>query len=599
MLRVAALLALLGFVPPAADSLAAQSEGGHADHDERSDPSAASATGWRMPPMPTTMPMLPPLEGLEPVVSPFLPGAELDPDSLPEATFRRVERLEDGDTLTLRAGFVRRRVGNRTFVMYGFNGQAPGPLIRVPRDAEIVVAFENAIDLPSSVHWHGVRVENRFDGVPGVTQDAVAPGAGFTYRVRFPDAGIYWYHPHHREDIQQELGLYGNLLVDDPDPAYYGPANREEVLLLDDLLVDDAGLFPFGEEAGTHALMGRFGNVLLVNGEPDWELETRRGEVVRFHLTNVANTRTFNLVFEGAETKLVAADVSRFERETRVESVPIAPAQRYVVDARFPEAGTWALTNRIQAIDHFNGTFYARVDTLGLVTVSEAPVPPEEDHGAAFANLREHVEVTSELDGYRSEFGRPVDFELELSMRVGELPTAILAIMALDTLYQPPVEWNDAMPLMNYLSSSKQVSWVLREPATGRENRAIEWSLEQGEVYRVRIHNLRRAFHPMQHPIHVHGQRFLVLARDGVPNHNLAWKDTAVIPTGATFDLLLEASNPGEWMLHCHIAEHLDAGMAMTFTVAPAETAAENPGAALRIETPRTDEEEPVAERSR
>lgn len=571
LLIAAALLGPAGITLPGSTGLLAQTGEDHLGHTDPSVAPPSAGAEWRLPPMPMTMPMLPPLVGLEPPVSPYLPGVDLDPDTLPAAALRRVEHLASGDTLHLRAGFVRRRIGNRTFVMYGFNGQVPGPLIRVPREAEIIIVFENAIDQPSSVHWHGVRVENRFDGVPGVTQEAVAPGARFLYRVRFPDAGIYWYHPHHREDVQQDLGLYGNLMVDSPEPDYYGPANREEVLMLDDLLVDERGLFPYGEEAASHGLMGRFGNLLLVNGQPSYELAVLRGEVVRFQLTNVANTRTFNLLFEGAETKLVAADVSRFEREQRVGSVPIAPAQRYVVDVRFAEPGIHALTNRIQAIDHFVGTFYPRVDTLGLIRVSEASVPVAEDHGEAFATLREHPEVIAELESYRAEFTRPVDFELELSMRTGELPTAILAIMALDTLYQPPVEWNDAMPLMNYLSSSTQVTWALRDPATGKENREIDWTLEEGKSYRLQIHNLRRAFHPMQHPIHVHGQRFLVLARDGVPNHNLAWKDTAVIPTGATFDLLLEASNPGEWMLHCHIAEHLDAGMAMTFTVAAAD----------------------------
>ncbi|NIP78040.1 MAG: multicopper oxidase domain-containing protein, partial [Gemmatimonadetes bacterium] len=185
------------------------------------------------------------------------------------------------------------------------------------------------------VHWHGVRLDNRFDGVPGVTQDPVPPGGRFIYEVRFPDAGIYWYHPHHREDIQQDLGLYGNMLVDPPRADYYGPAHREEVLMLDDLLLAGRGLVPYGRETATHALMGRFGNVLLVNGEPELRLAAKRGEVVRFFLTNVSNTRTFNLSFDGARMKVVGSDVGRFEREAWVDNVVLAPAERYIVDARF------------------------------------------------------------------------------------------------------------------------------------------------------------------------------------------------------------------------------------------------------------------------
>ncbi|MCZ0936387.1 MAG: multicopper oxidase family protein [Gemmatimonadetes bacterium] len=523
---------------------------------------------WRMPPQPIPMPMmLPGLMGAVPGVTPYLPDPGHDPAMLPEAVFREVVEMADGDTLRLEAGFVRRTIGMRTFTMYGFNGQYPGPLIRVPQGAEIIVLFTNHIDLPTAVHWHGLRLENEFDGVPGVTQDPVGPGESFMYRVYFPDAGLYWYHPHHREDIQQDLGLYGNMLVDAPAADYYGPANGEDFLMLDDLLVDDGGLFPWGREAAIQTLMGRFGNQLLVNGEPRWEATVRLGEVRRLYLTNVANTRTFNLVLEGAEMKLVGADVSKFERESFVSNVVLAPAQRYIVDARFDEPGTYALLNPIQAIDHFNGRFYPQTDTLGIVTVLDEPVA--EDHGDAFSALREHTDVIEDIDRYRAEFDRPVDHELELTARVGDLPSDIVAVMAIDTLYFPPVEWTDAMPMMNYLSTSENLTWIMRDTRTGKENGDIDWRFTEGDILKIRIHNQRRSFHPMQHPIHIHGQRFLILSRDGVPSDNLAWKDTVVIPVGSTFDILLEASNSGRWMAHCHIAEHLEAGMSMLFTVDP------------------------------
>ena len=162
--------------------------------------------------------------------------------------------------------------------MLGFNGQYPGPLIQVDAGSTIVVRFTNRTDFPTAVHWHGIRLDNRFDGVPHVTQEPVPPQGSFEYRVHFPDAGIYWYHPHHREDVLQDLGLYGNLLVRSRDPEFFAPANREEVLMLDDLLVAESGLVGYGLESPTHALMGRFGNTLLVNGEPRWEASgaTRR-----------------------------------------------------------------------------------------------------------------------------------------------------------------------------------------------------------------------------------------------------------------------------------------------------------------------------------
>ena len=128
-------------------------------------------------------PMLPGLVGVSPSIDPFLPGAGLDTDSLPWARPREIMDLAHGDTLDIQAGIVKRMIGGRVFTMYGFNEQYPGPLIRVDRDSEIHVRFSNAIDLPSTIHWHGVRLENRFDGVPGVTQEAVGPGETFWYRV--------------------------------------------------------------------------------------------------------------------------------------------------------------------------------------------------------------------------------------------------------------------------------------------------------------------------------------------------------------------------------------------------------------------------------
>ena len=123
------------------------------------------------------------------------------------------------------------------------------------------------------------------------------------------------------------------------------------------------------------------------------------------------------------------------------------------------------------------------------------------------------------------------------------------------------------MPMMNWLSAGNQVTWILRDVETGRENGDIHWTFQQGDLAKIRVFNSPDSFHPMNHPVHVHGQRFVVLARDDVPNDNLVWKDTAIVPVGSTMDILVEMSNPGEWMLHCHIAEHLSAGMMFSFRV--------------------------------
>ncbi len=330
-------------------------------------------------------------------------------------------------------------------------------------------------------------------------------------------------------------------------------------MLLDDLLVNGDTLIPFGKEAPDYALMGRVGNVLLVNGEPRYTLRAKRGEVVRYFITNVSSSRTFNLSFGGAPIKVVASDVSRFEREERVPSVVIAPAERYVVEVRFDRAGRFTVVNAIQAINHYAGEFSQEVDTLGTVTVDPSPATP--DYAKPFATLRTNTQVARDVDRYRSYFTKAPDKTLTLTVATNALPLATVQFMNVDTAYYAPVEWVDGMPDMNWLSTSKQVRWILRDDATGRENMDIDWHVARGSILKLRIFNDPKSFHPMQHPIHLHGQRMLVIARDGVQTTNLVWKDTALIPVGSTVDLLIDASNPGAWMLHCHIAEHLGSGM--------------------------------------
>ena len=177
------------------------------------------------------------------------------------------------------------------------------------------------------MHWHGLRLDNRYDGTHE-TQAPIPVGGTFTYRIEFPIPGVYWYHPHIREDYGQEMGLYGNILVVPADPDYWPPADRELLLTLDDVLIEDGKIAPFGREETTYAAMGRFGNVMLVGGETDLSLSAQRGEVVRFYLTNTANTRVFNVALPGARMKLVGGDSGRYEHEEFIESVILAPSER-------------------------------------------------------------------------------------------------------------------------------------------------------------------------------------------------------------------------------------------------------------------------------
>ena len=416
-------------------------------------------------PMPAGMPMIPGLTGMTPDVTSFVPGMGRDPKTVPAAKPTQMVRLKDGDTLDLTATLVRQTIKKHSFAMYGFNGQIPGPMLRVPQNATVTIRFHNRIDLASTVHWHGVRLDNRFDGVPGMTQDSVAPGGDFVYTVHFPDAGVYWYHPHVREDIEQAMGLAGNMLVDSPDSGYYSPANREQVLMLGDVLINADTLVAFGKEEPTFALMGRVGNIPLVNGEPRYALAVKRGEVVRFYLTNVSSSRTFNVSFGGAPIKVVASDVSRFEREERVPSVVLAPAERYVVEVRFDRPGRYTVVNAIQAINHYAGEFSPEVDTLGgshhQRRRGDAGLCVVVCHAARQRRrLTRHREV-------------PLVFSTRRRTRRCHSPSRRrrrrlrpAQFMNVDTAYFAPVEWVDGMPDMNWLSTSRQVRWILRDAAT-------------------------------------------------------------------------------------------------------------------------------------
>jgi len=536
-----------------------------------------------------SMPMLPGLGMAVPPVRPFLAGTEINVDMLPGAVPGRSRSVRDSETIHLTADLVRRMVGGQKIVGFGYNRQVPGPVLRVEKGSTIDVVFTNHTGMPSTIRWHGVRVDNFSDGTPSVTQDPVPDDSSYTYHVHFPDAGVFWYHPQVRADIQMDLGLSGLIVVSAPGesapPNKFGKPIREETLILDDMLVDSQGVLPWGQDAPTHVLMGRFGNIMLVNGLSDYHISVRLGDRVRFLIANAANTRTFNVVFGGLPVKLIASDLSAFEHELMVNNLVIGPGERYIVDVQFDRAGEIEMTNTIQAIDHFRGLFYPHTDHLGTVSVSATEgrdadsslvgrdtVSVGRSVGASegtlpFNRLLDHPDVIRDIHSYRDAFDREPDHTIEIDLRVRDLPPAIIRSIEIDTLYRPPVEFNDSMPMMNWLSTGAQVTWVLRDVDTGEENMGIYWDFQQGDVVKIRIHNNPKTFHPMNHPLHMHGQRFLILDIDGVRNADLVWKDTTLIPVASTVDLLVDMSNVGEWVMHCHIAEHLHAGMMLSFGV--------------------------------
>jgi FtsP/CotA-like multicopper oxidase with cupredoxin domain len=477
----------------------------------------------------------------------------VDTTGLPDATKTEVVELRDGGSFDLKAGPVRKRLGEAVVRMLAYNGSIPGPTLRVPQGSEVTINFTNEADVETTVHWHGLRLDNRYDGVPHAhhkgMQAPIPVGGGFTYQLRFPDPGIYWYHPHVREDYTQELGLYGNIIVAPSDPAYWAPVNRELPLVLDDILLKGDDIAPFSRTESNRTAMGRYGNVMLVNGETEYAMEARRGEVVRLYLTNTANVRPFNFRIPGARMKLVGGDNGRVEREQLVSEVLIAPSERAIIDVLFEQAGQFRLEHRTPELAY----------TLGTVTVREWPI--ERSYVREFSALRTSPELVSERARLEADLERPPDKTLALVAEMPGMKHHGEGHAHVD------IEWEDTMKLHNRMTTPSNMFWKLVDRETGAENQEINWSFGVGDRVKVRIVNDPHSDHPMQHPFHIHGQRFLVMSRDGVPNENLVWKDTVLIRTGETVDLLVETSNPGSWMAHCHIAEHLEGGMMLSFQV--------------------------------
>jgi FtsP/CotA-like multicopper oxidase with cupredoxin domain len=577
-----------------------------------------------------------------------------DPAGLPEAGRPELLELAPGDTLDLRVAPVAKRLGDTTVRMLGYNGSIPGPTLKVQQGSEIIVHVINQGDLDTTVHWHGLRLENKYDGVPHETQAPIPVGGEFTYRIQFPDAGLYWYHPHIREDYTQELGLYANILVEPADPDYWPPADRQFILTVDDLLVEEGRIAPFSPTETSYAAMGRFGNVLLTSGDPDLRLEARVGQVVRLWLTNTANTRVFNLTVPGTRMKLVGGDSGRVEHEEFVESVVLAPSERAIMDVLVERPGELYLehhtpdrTYRLATVTVTEGQaapspaaqafevlrtgpeleterqqlkhwLAAEPDkVLALVAQMDDPAAMPEGAGPVTYACPMHPEVTSPEPGRCPKCGMkllatqapaavtsyvcPMHPEVT-SDEPGHCPKCGMKLLAAESIPKPAaahdpatmeqhgghaadhhhgegeahehgsaegIEWEDDMVEVNRLTTTATMHWKFLDRTTGADSPAINWTFTVGDRVKLRLVNEMDSDHPMHHPFHLHGAgRFLVLSRDGVSEPNLVWKDTVLVRTGQTVDILFDVSNPGLWMAHCHIAEHMQSGMMFSFNVA-------------------------------
>ncbi len=408
--------------------------------------------------------------------------------------------------------------------IWGYGGRIPGPEIRVRQGQRLIRRFINDLPQPSTIHWHGIRIDNAMDGVPHLTQPPVPPGGHFLYDFEVPDAGTYWYHSHNRTWEQMARGLFGPLIVEETSPP---EVDREKILAIDDWrLIDQAVIKDDFGNAFDWSHAGRIGNTVTVNGKPNPLLAARHNERIRLRMINTANARIFEIGLQGLKGWIIALDGQPLDRPMPVERHTLGPAQR--------------------------------VDIIVDVTA---------------ASGTEAFLLSFEKDGAYSL----VTFAVDGAARTGQLPPPA------------PLPPNPVPPL-GPLEKARKVRLLMEGGAKGGMGGAMLggeflavpelakhgkfWSFNGaadtpkkplftgaiGETVRITITN--DTFWP--HAMHTHGYHFRKVEPDGSIG---PLRDTLLMIHQETTEIAFYLDNPGDWLLHCHMLEHAEAGMRTWFRV--------------------------------
>lgn len=411
--------------------------------------------------------------------------------------------------------------------LWTYNGTAPGPELRVRRGARVRLDVLNRLPQGTSVHWHGIRIENAMDGVAGLTQDAIEPGADFPYDFTVPDAGTFWYHPHNRSWEQLARGLYGGLIVEEDVPY---PVDDEMTLILDDWRLSEDGSLDeesFGSGRDwSHG--GRLGNWATVNGVSAPTYSVRKGSRVRVRLINTSNARIIPLTFGRLPATIVALDGQPLAAPDPLKTngqIVLAPAQRADIVVDMNEEATLAVPAGQDPID------VARFALQGTESsgLSRGPVPPLPSNGLSEPEFDGARLVTLRMDGGAMRW-------LESAKLDGETVDG-------RTLAQKGMFW----------AFNGQV---------GRTDTPL-FTATRGETIVVDMINDTA----WPHGIHLHGHHFREIRVDDAGNGMGPWRDTILLQRDERRRVALVADNPGDWMLHCHMLEHQAAGMATWFRV--------------------------------
>ncbi|MGJ8605946.1 MAG: multicopper oxidase family protein [Marivita sp.] len=410
--------------------------------------------------------------------------------------------------------------------VWGYNGAVPGPTIRLPQGGRMTRRFVNELPQPGTIHWHGIRINNAMDGVPGLTQDVVEPGATFLYDFLVPDAGTYWYHPHNRSYEQMARGLSGALIVEE---ANGGPeVDSDEVLLIDDWrLTEDAQIAGGFGDMHDWAHAGRIGNWITVNGTGDWRLPVQQYSRHRLRLVNIANARIFSLEAQGLEGWVIALDGMPLDAPQPLDRLTLAPAQRadIIVDVT-ANVGEEAFLVSFErdggyAIATFDVTAIARSERLD----APSPLPPNPvPHLGALETAKKTA----------------------LLMEGGAMGRMSGAMMG------------GQMMGMREMAGAGKV-WAFNGMADMPDAPLL--TADRGETVRIDITNDTA----WPHAMHLHGHHFRQIASNGTAG---PLRDTLLMDRGETAQIAFVADNPGDWLLHCHMLEHSAGGMMTWLRVA-------------------------------
>ena len=419
--------------------------------------------------------------------------------------------------LVAREAEVEIRPGERVRA-WTYNGSLPGPLIRAHVGDRLIVHFSNNLEVNTTVHWHGVRVPNAMDGVPEHTQPAVAVGKSFTYDFVLVDAGLYWYHPHVMSAAQVGFGLYGALLVEDPNDGV-GVADQA-VMVLSDLSLMDGQLESPDSGGDLAAAFGREGTRVLLNGRTDARMIARDGAPQRWRIVNAAKSRYFLLDLEGNPFTVIGRDGGLQEYPQQKDVLAIAPGERLDV-----------LVSPVRPTDSPTVILRSGLINRGFGSVEFRQV--EQLLTMAFAELPRY-------EG--AQPAPPVRTIAPLSVQGATRVSVDLTFSNGDGLIRYGV---NGSPFAEGTSLAARVGETQVWTVTNR----TKWS----------------------HPFHLHGFFFQVIDSTGEPVRPLAWKDTVDVPFESTVTFAVRFDErPGMWMYHCHILDHADLGLMGMLNVQPA-----------------------------